>query len=251
MLSKQKLKFLSENNLFEQIDRNELVQLSDDYFTHSRHEEGYALVIENSSADEMYLIVSGIVRITKNMPNGEDGFITSRSNGEYIGELALIRNGTRSANIYCQSPVEIVTIKKDVFFLLLKKFPIIGSNLSTTIAKRLAESDKKTIIEIEKYEALLILHQKINAQKMELELLNKKLQNTNNQLRDALAQINTLNEMLPICSSCKRIRDDDGYWQQLESYISKHSSAKFSHSLCVDCAEKLYPDLSSKQKESE
>ena len=239
MLSKATLQYLAESKLFSKVDMKELRELEESYFNLSRCDEGYTLVLENSQADEMYLIISGIVRITKNLPNGEEGYITSRSNGEYVGELALIRNGTRSANIYCKTPVKLITIKKDIFFFLLKQFPSISANLSTTIAKRLAESDKKTITEIEKYEALLVLHQKINSQKDELELLNTKLIDANEQLREALTQINTLNGMLPICSSCKKIRDDDGYWQQLESYISKHSGAKFSHSLCKECAEEL------------
>lgn len=67
---------------------------------------------------------------------------------------------------------------------------------------------------------------------------NIELEITNNQLRDALKQVKTLSGMLPICASCKRIRDDDGYWQQLESYISEHSSAQFSHGLCTECMEK-------------
>jgi len=62
-------------------------------------------------------------------------------------------------------------------------------------------------------------------------------------LEDALASVKTLSGLLPICASCKRIRDDNGYWNQIESYISEHSEADFSHSLCPDCARKLYPDL--------
>jgi len=49
--------------------------------------------------------------------------------------------------------------------------------------------------------------------------------------------------MLPICASCKKIRDDQGYWQQVESYIIQHSEAQFSHSICPECARKLYPEF--------
>jgi PAS domain S-box-containing protein len=58
---------------------------------------------------------------------------------------------------------------------------------------------------------------------------------------DALAQIKTLSGMLPICACCKRIRDDKGYWNRIESYIQQHSDAEFSHSLCPECAKKIYP----------
>ncbi len=63
------------------------------------------------------------------------------------------------------------------------------------------------------------------------------------QLRDALAQVKSLSGLLPICSSCKKIRDDSGYWRQIEAYIRDHSEADFTHSICPDCARKLYPDI--------
>ena len=66
------------------------------------------------------------------------------------------------------------------------------------------------------------------------------------QLKDALARIKTLNGMLPICASCKKIRDDKGYWSQLETYISEHTEAEFTHCLCNDCLKKLYPTLYNK-----
>jgi PAS domain S-box-containing protein len=63
------------------------------------------------------------------------------------------------------------------------------------------------------------------------------------ELKDALAKIKTLRGLIPICASCKKIRDDRGYWQQVEVYIRDHSEAEFSHGLCPDCARRLYPDL--------
>ena len=62
-------------------------------------------------------------------------------------------------------------------------------------------------------------------------------------LINALDQVKKLSGMLPICSSCKKIRDDKGYWNKIESYISDHSEAKFSHGICPECAKKLYPDI--------
>jgi PAS domain S-box-containing protein len=63
------------------------------------------------------------------------------------------------------------------------------------------------------------------------------------QLRQALADVRKLSGLLPICASCKKIRDDKGYWQQIEVFIRDHSEARFSHGLCPECATKLYPDL--------
>ena len=63
------------------------------------------------------------------------------------------------------------------------------------------------------------------------------------ELQKAVKEIRTLRGILPICSYCKKIRDDTGYWNQLEAYIRDHSNAEFSHSICQECAKKYYPDM--------
>ena len=63
------------------------------------------------------------------------------------------------------------------------------------------------------------------------------------ELRAALATVHKLSGLLPICAHCKQIRNDQGYWQRIESYIQEHSDASFSHGICPDCARKHYPDL--------
>jgi len=60
------------------------------------------------------------------------------------------------------------------------------------------------------------------------------------ELQEALANVRTLKGLLPICSACKKIRDDKGYWTRIEAYIKRHAEVDFSHSLCPECAEKLY-----------
>ena len=64
------------------------------------------------------------------------------------------------------------------------------------------------------------------------------------ELQDALAHVKTLRGLIPICSSCKKIRNDQGYWTQLETYLQQHTNAQFSHGICVDCLRKLYPEFS-------
>ena len=63
------------------------------------------------------------------------------------------------------------------------------------------------------------------------------------ELKEALTRIKTLSGLLPICSSCKKIRDDKGYWNQIETYIRDHSEVDFSHGICPVCAVELYPEL--------
>ncbi|WDP91008.1 MAG: PAS domain S-box protein [Desulfobacter sp.] len=62
------------------------------------------------------------------------------------------------------------------------------------------------------------------------------------ELQEALARVKTLSGLLPICSSCKKIRDDEGYWNSLESYIEENTEAMFSHGLCMECSDELYGD---------
>jgi|GEM_PF-6016518 len=68
------------------------------------------------------------------------------------------------------------------------------------------------------------------------------------ELQKSLAEVKTLSGLLPICSWCKKIRDDKGYWNQLESYISQHSGVDFSHGVCPDCMRKHYPELMNDEK---
>ncbi len=67
-----------------------------------------------------------------------------------------------------------------------------------------------------------------------------------NELQEALADVKMLSGLVPICANCKKVRDDKGYWTQVEAYVQKRSDAKFTHSICPDCLAKLYPDVAKK-----
>lgn len=97
--------------------------------------------------------------------------------------------------------------------------------------KHLINSDRIQILDL-----LFSVYESSLQQKRELE-------KTNHKLREALETIKTLQGIIPICAHCKRIRDDAGAWKQMEAYISQHSEAKFSHSICPKCAEELYPEF--------
>jgi PAS domain S-box-containing protein len=73
--------------------------------------------------------------------------------------------------------------------------------------------------------------------------LEKEREKLFHDLQDALENVRTLKGLLPICSHCKKVRDDKGYWNQIEVYIEDHSEAEFSHSICRECAKKYYPDM--------
>jgi CheY-like chemotaxis protein len=69
------------------------------------------------------------------------------------------------------------------------------------------------------------------------------LRRSNDQLQKALSEVKVLKGLVPICASCKKIRNDQGFWQQLEEYLQQHSEAEFSHGLCSPCIKKLYPGV--------
>lgn len=87
------------------------------------------------------------------------------------------------------------------------------------------------------------LNSKLTAKSIESERLQKELENTVEKLKDTLSKVKILTGLLPICASCKEIRDDKGYWNQIESYIGEHSEVNFSHSICPECKKKLYPEF--------
>jgi sigma-B regulation protein RsbU (phosphoserine phosphatase) len=88
----------------------------------------------------------------------------------------------------------------------------------------------------------------VGAQMVELQ---KNLAERVRELEDALSQVKQLKGMLPICSYCKKIRDDQNYWQLVEGYISKHTGIEFSHSICPDCYHQVTTDLAERQLRKE
>jgi len=83
------------------------------------------------------------------------------------------------------------------------------------------------------------------------DFLLRDLKQNEEKLLNALSEIKTLHGILPICASCKKIRNDKGYWQMVEEYISEHTDAKFTHGICRECAENLYPDIFNEENNEE
>lgn len=122
------------------------------------------------------------------------------------------------------------------------------------LQKRIDELEKAQK-ELKKYKEHLeeLVEERTNELKMTNEQLHREITDRKQaerererlilELKDALSKIKTLSGMLPICTSCKKIRDDKGYWNQIETYIKHHSEAEFSHGICPECAKILYPEL--------
>ncbi|MBI9102276.1 MAG: hypothetical protein JEY99_07675 [Spirochaetales bacterium] len=87
--------------------------------------------------------------------------------------------------------------------------------------------------------------QKMTTMSNEISNITRDLHKKNKELQEAQSKINVLSGIVPICMHCKEIRDDEGYWNQLEKYITEHSDAQFNHGICDKCLEKYYPDSTS------
>jgi hypothetical protein len=113
-----------------------------------------------------------------------------------------------------------------------------------------ARSLRKRIYARENAEQQLVqAHEELKLEAQQCKLAEQAKGKLVTELQEALAQVKLLSGLLPMCSSCKKIRDDQGYWRQLEAYIHDHSEAQVSHGICPECAKKLYPQLYDDDKE--
>ncbi|WP_457916746.1 nuclear transport factor 2 family protein [Candidatus Lokiarchaeum ossiferum] len=87
------------------------------------------------------------------------------------------------------------------------------------------------------------LELKVEEKTKKLLIQNVELQEKNDRLQAALNEVSTLKTLLPICANCKKIRDDSGYWQNVEEYLQKNTDIRLTHSLCNDCVQELYPEM--------
>lgn len=139
--------------------------------------------------------------------------------------------------------MKLVTLKKDNEIEVLKKEKVIS-------ALKIEKQRYSLVILVSSLGFLVTLllilgaySKKIRQHRALLERANNELARINRELQERMNEVKALSGLLPICAQCKKIRDDAGYWTQLEGYISEHSEATFSHGICPDCTELLYPEL--------
>jgi hypothetical protein len=93
---------------------------------------------------------------------------------------------------------------------------------------------------------LLETNRQLESEVEERKKAEQEKENIISELQKTLAEVKILRGILPICSFCKKIRNDKGYWDQVEIYVGQHSDAEFSHSICPECVDKHYPKLGKK-----
>jgi AmiR/NasT family two-component response regulator len=142
-------------------------------------------------------------------------------------------------HIYKECPTPVVVLTAYESSKLVEQATQAGAGAYLTKPLNLQEVTRAISISIARFEDMMAVR-RLNK---ELEIKNEELKIKNKQLQDALDKIDTLSGLLPICASCKKIRDDKGLWHEIEEYIRQHANVDFSHSLCPDCLERLYPDF--------
>ena len=144
--------------------------------------------------------------------------------------------------------MSLITLRKDSEIESLKKERVISSlqlqkGRFTTLLLLISLGFMVSTVLI-----LIAYNKKIRQNRKKLEAANTELGRLNTELLDKINEIRTLSGLLPICAQCKKIRNDEGYWQQLEGYISQHSAATFTHGICPHCLDDLYPGTAERLK---
>jgi|WetSurMetagenome_2_1015567.scaffolds.fasta_scaffold00035_74 hypothetical protein len=133
-----------------------------------------------------------------------------------------------------------IMIETGLLFLCVFPFGALGfAAICYFPIKRIEMAEKA---EQESRDKLEIAYKELQAEMAERKLAEAEREKLISELKDALAEVRQLSLLLPICANCKKIRDDRGYWNQLEVYLSKHSGIVFTHGICPECSKKLYPD---------
>jgi two-component system cell cycle response regulator len=175
--------------------------------------------------------------VIKGLQAGADNFLTKPYESTFlISQIQHIFANLELRNIWdSNSEIEIM-FSGQKYFINSDRMQIVDLLLSTY------ENAVQKNNELHKaHDDLIEIHRQLEQKNNDLERLNQNL-------LQALAEVKTLSGLLPICAHCKKIRDDDGYWNQIESYMAKRVDVEFTHGICPDCAKKFYPDVVSKIK---
>ncbi|MBW2465992.1 MAG: GAF domain-containing protein [Deltaproteobacteria bacterium] len=190
---------------------------------------------------------------------------------EYYDNFTYSLKGTPCENVFsgervCVYPKEVASkFPEDKLLVEMGVESYIGAPMLTgegELSGLLVVLDDKPLKEVDFYTAIVDFLAARGAAELEKHYIEEKLkrqvvektqelEKTNQELKIALAEIKTLRGIIPICSNCKKIRDDQGFWQQVESYVTKHTEASFTHGICPECIAKLYRDTGFKKTKTD
>ena len=245
--------------------------------------DGEVIIAEGAMSDKFFILIDGTVQIWKKFQQPEQELLTVYSQGRMFGELALIEDMPRSATVAAKGNVRLLAVDREDFHRLITQCQgfalMIMRSISATIRERtdsfierlksrnwylgkVYEQMKGEMEERRRIEEALRRHsddleEKVHSRTRALDNLNQELRlqiESHKQaeaekerliadLQDALNKVTALGGLLPVCVVCKKVRDDQGYWKQLETYVQEYSGAEIQHSICAACSEKRYPNF--------
>jgi CRP/FNR family cyclic AMP-dependent transcriptional regulator len=160
---------------------------------------GEVIIREGECDRRLFFIISGTVKVVKNLGRPDERILKLMGPREYFGEMALIDELTRSASVVAKESVRVLILDQLDLRKEIEKYPAMAIELLRTLSRRLRAMEATVI--------------------------------------------HTLGSLLPICANCKRIREANGVWTNIEEYISRHSDTEFSHGICPECMRQLYPEF--------
>ncbi len=233
-------------------------------------EEEYApgelIFAEGSRKDKFFIILDGKVEIWKDYRNPDGVLLAHFDAGKMFGEMALIDDLPRSATVIAKRPTRLLGIKQGDFSDIILRNRNISLSIMKSLSSMLRESNELLIQGLREKNRQLVLEieerkktnedltqyrehleELVNDRTRELASVNVSLRKqiearkqTEKNLKEALSKVVTLSGLLPICISCKKIRDDKGYWRRIETFIRDHSQAELRESLCPECSNERY-----------
>ena len=276
---RDRYEFLENIEYFSALNVDE-IKLLDQACVLESYEANQVVICEGDLKEKFYIILEGSVSIIKGRQDSGQSTLAELSQGDLFGELSFIDDHPRSATVKTTQKSSLLTIQKDDFMTLLAESAAISFAIMKWLAamirkfnqhyvnamhKRNVELEAanrklKTEIEVRKekeqqlHEYQEKLEEKVRARTKELRESNQKLLNEISfrrkteaekekaivNLESTLDQIKTLSGLFPVCIKCKKIRDDSGFWHQLEQYLVNYSEAELRESSCGECSQKFY-----------
>lgn len=208
--------------------------------------EGAELAKEINARDELKLCYELISEIYEKAGNLSESYRYYKLATQTRDTIYSVVESHKMA----EASMKLVTQKKDNEIEVLKKEQVISALKIEKQRYSLAILVSGTVFLVAFLLVLGSYSRKVRQHRTSLEQANGELARINRELQDQMNEVKMLSGLLPICAHCKKIRDDAGYWNQLEGYISKHSEATFSHGICPECVEELYPEVMEKRREA-
>ncbi len=195
-------------------------------------------------AEDDYLVSEEIARELKEIGHIQVG---QASNGqeavELVGKLRPdvvlmdikmpVLDGLEAARQIQESwPTPVIVVSAHESHDLVAKAGTVGVAAYLTKPPRRGDIERAIAVALARHEDV-----------MNIRRLCNEAESRNRELQEALGKVKLLSGLLPVCAACRKIRDDHGYWTQIEAYIRDHSEAEFTHGICPACMERLYPDF--------